>query len=145
MGRFLGWKFQKSCPSGYCSRGILLLCLSAPHSLQRWPQLGLQQTKKSVIPSSPLAVACRTKITQSHGEVSLVRSFGHGLWKKTASPWPQTAQRTSLVRGSVGSPATSWSTWVNSPALWCTTFRYTQLLSAISYGGFSRAFQIAST
>uniref|UniRef100_A0A0A9HUY6 Umc1300 n=1 Tax=Arundo donax TaxID=35708 RepID=A0A0A9HUY6_ARUDO len=29
-----------------------------PHSLHWWPQLGLQQTKKSVIPSSPLAVAC---------------------------------------------------------------------------------------
>lgn len=29
-----------------------------PYSLQRWPQLGLQQTKNSVIPSSPLEVAC---------------------------------------------------------------------------------------
>lgn len=37
-------------------------------------------------------------------------------WKKTASPWPQAAHRTDLVvRGKVGSPATSWNTWVNSP------------------------------
>ena len=44
-------------------------------------------------------------------------------WKKTASPWPQAAQRTDLVRGRVGSEATSSkSTRINSQ------FRYPQLL-----------------
>ncbi len=54
-------------------------------------------------------------------------------WKKTASPCWHLAHRTLLVRGRVGSDATSWSTWVLSSALWKTSFRYTQLLSATSY------------
>jgi hypothetical protein len=54
-------------------------------------------------------------------------------WKNTASPCWHLAQRTLLVRGRVGSDATSWRTCVLSSALWNTSFRYTQLLSATSY------------
>jgi len=63
------------------------------------------------MPSSPLAVA----------------------WKNTASPWLHTAHRTVLVRGSVGSEATSCKICVRSPAAWWISFLYTQLFSAISW------------
>jgi len=74
MGRFLGWKFQKSCPSGYCSRGILLLCLSAPHSSlpPAVAAAGVAADEEERHPLLTPRSGLQNKMNQSHGEVSLV-------------------------------------------------------------------------
>lgn len=69
----LGWNQNHMSLWSFASMTFFTwLTTNWSHSLHLWPQLGLQQTKNRVIPSSPLAVACRT--IWSHDQVLFIIS-----------------------------------------------------------------------